>query len=531
MPPRLRLLLCALLLVAPAASARPPRLTLFISVDALGSEMLLRARPLLRAGLAQVLNGGAYYPYARYEYAETVTAVGHATLVTGANPWRHGIVSNRVWNRQTGKSDPILWDADHPALGAPQTPDDVSPLNLAAETLGDRLRLSTAMKGKTVSVSGKARTSVALAGRLGQAWWFNEEVGRFVTGTWHAKEEPAWVKAFQEKRPQDAWEGKPWTLLLPAKAYEGEDDRPFEADAHGMGRTFPHPLGGYKALGSSPMMGELIVQMARAAIDGEGLGRDDVPDMLFVGFSHTDRVYHLYGPYSWEVQDTLLRLDRSIGELIAHAEKVAGGRGNILVVVSADHGGAAIPEHWGALALPAARVDPNALQAGLSAALKERFGADLVVGIEELDVYLDPKVMTQRKLDAAQVRRAAAQWLAAQPQVRLAVPREDLEGHEAHAGFLRSLRLGYYPERSGDVLYLLREYHVLTDEPMGTSHGTPYTYDAMVPLVLFGKGVRPGRYPQEIGVTDVAATVAALLGIIPPAQSEGTVRAEALNLR
>ncbi len=540
LPLLLTLLAAPIVSAQPAARAhRPPRLTLFISVDSLSSDQLLRMRPKFTGGLAQLLDGGAFFPLVRYEYAETVTAVGHATMSTGANPWRHGLVSNKLLNRETGQLEPVLWDPDHPALGTPlEAKDDVSPRGLQAEGLGDRLRLHTAQKGKVVAVSGKARTSVILGGRLGQAWWFNESVGQFVTGTWYAKAFPEWVARFGEKRPQDAWNGKAWQLLHPAARYDGLDDRANEADYRGLGRVFPHPLGGegspdsryWAALGATPMMGELIVSFARTAIDAESLGRDEVPDALFVGFSHVDKAYHLFGPDSWEAQDTLLRLDRNLAELLRHAERAAGGRQNLLVVLTADHGGAALPEHWASLGLPAARVSEKTLMSGLNAALKERFGAEPVVGIEEVDVYLDPRVLSERKLDARAVREAAAQWLEGQPVVTRAISREALEAADWNDPSLRPLKLGYHRERSGDVLFLLREYHVLTEYPFGTSHGTPYAYDSVVPLVLWGRGVRPGHYPAQVPATDVAPTVSALWGMSPPAQAEGSPRTEALAL-
>lgn len=527
----------AALLVSAPAWAKAPRLTVFISVDAMGSDVLLRNRPNLKSGLHQAMTQGAFFPYARYDFAEAVTACGHATLVTGANPWRHGVVSNRVFNRQSGASEPIFHDADHPALEAPAGMDDVSPLNLRAETLSDRLRLSTNLKGKSVAISAKGRASVAMAGKLGQAWWFNSSVGKFITGTWYSKEFPAWVKAFNDKKTVDNWFGKQWTLSLPAKAYSEEDDRPWESDWYGLGKTFPHPLTGglsapgpeyYKAIGSSPMVNDLIVQMSRAAIEGEQLGKDDVPDLLSVSFSGSDMVFHLFGPHSWEMQDVMVKLDRQIGELISAAEKAAG-KGNVLVVISADHGGAAIPEWWTAAGLPASRIHPDKLKAGLSAELKKRFGAELVVGIEELDVYLNDGVLTNKKLDGPTVRRAAAEWMAKQPEVAFAVARDDLYSLDDRAGFLKALQTGYFPGRSGDVLFVMGQYQVLSDEATGTNHGTPYAYDAMVPVILYGRGVRSGTYRQQIGTIDVAPTVAALLQMMPPSMAEGAPRAEALN--
>ena len=533
-----RILLVLALLAAVPGWAKPPRLTVFIVVDALGSDLLLRNRASLKQGLGQAIASGAFYPSMRFESSELVTAAGHATLSTGANPWRHGVVGNRVWNRQTGRTEPILADPDHPLLEAPPGDDDVSPARLMAETLADRLRLSTRMKGKVIALSGKARASIPMAGRLGQAWWFHEELGKFVTGTWYAKAPPAWMRSINERKPANAWFGTAWRLALPEKSYAGDDDRAWESDRYGLGRTFPHPIGAgtsapgpayYAALAATPMAGDLLVQMAKAALEGEQLGRDEQPDLLFVGFSDIDRIYHLFGPYSWEMQDALARLDRQLADLLAAAERAAGGRQNLLVVITADHGGAAIPEEWTAAGVPGARVKPDELQSGLAHELRRQFKADLVLGTEEEDVYLDARAIAERGLDGAAVRRAAAQWLESRPEIAVAVARDDLSSPFDRAGFARALRLGYFPERSGDVLFIPRAYHVLIGDQTGTSHATPYGYDAIVPLVLLGKDVRPGLYRREIPAVDVAPTVAAVLEMAPPAMCEGTVRHEALD--
>ncbi|MGQ0507341.1 MAG: alkaline phosphatase family protein [Myxococcaceae bacterium] len=526
-----------LLVSSSAAFAKPPKLTLFITVDALGSDLLYRARPRLKGGLSQLISNGAYFPVVRYGYAENVTSVGHTTLVTGANPWRHGVVSNRLVNRNSAKPESLLADPNHPVLEAPLNADDVSPENLLTETLSDRLRASTHGRGKAIAIAGKARSAIIMAGKLGRAWWFNETVGKFVTGTYYVKEFPAWVKGFNEKKPADAYFGKEWTLSQKVGEYTGEDDRPYESDWYSLGRVFPHPLSGglpaagpqsYSALAVSPMMNDVMVQFAKAAIEGEQLGKDEIPDLLSVGFSATDRIYHFYGPYSWEMQDAMVRLDQAVGDLVTSAEKAAG-KGNVLVVLSADHGGAAIPEEWAAMGLPGARVHPNIFVQGLNKELQARFGAELVAGIEEIDVYLNNKVIADKRLDAPSVRRLAAQWLARQPQVAVAVAKDDLYGPNELTGYLRALRVGYYPERSGDVLLMLKPFNVLTDEPFGTNHGTAYSYDSQVPLVLFGKGVKPGQYRTEISSLDVAPTVAALLEMGAPASSEGQPRGEALG--
>src|SRR5450631_2883459 len=386
-PPLARCFFLAVLLLASPVLAKPPRLTLFITVDSLGTDLLLRNRSHFRAGLATLLDKGAFFPDARYEQAEVQTAPGHTVLSTGAYPWRSGIVSNRIFNRATGKEEPIFWDPGHPVLGAPAGADDSSPEALLSETLSDHLRLFTGAKGKVVVLSGKARAAISLAGRLGAPFWFNEALGRLVTGTYYAKELPAWVKALNDRRIPDQAFAQSWVLSLPEKAYTGQDDRPFEADSLGMKRRFPHPLSAglaspgpqsYAAFATSPYFDEYLVEAAKAALSAEQLGKDEVPDILAISFSALDRIYHAYGPYSWEVQDALVRIDKALGELLAAAERAAGGRANLLVVLSADHGGAAIPEELIAAGLPGLRVKPTALKSGLQAELTRAFGAPLL---------------------------------------------------------------------------------------------------------------------------------------------------------
>ena len=534
-----RWLLVSVILVAGVALAKPPRLTLFISVDALGTDVLQKNRGRYKAGLARLLNEGAVYPAARYEIAECVTGIGHATLVTGAWPRRHGVVGNKVLNRATGKLEPCFADAEHPILEAPAGNDDVSPANLLAETLSDRLRQATALRGKSIALSGKGRSAIAMAGRTGEAWWFHEQVGKFVTGTWYRKEFPTWVKAFNDKKLPDGYHGKTWELLGPVKDYVGVDDRPFESDAFGLGKIFPHPLAGglpspgpgsYSALASSPMMNEVMVEFAKAAIEGEQLGKDEIPDLLSVSFSAFDRTYHLYGPTSWELQDHVARLDKQLGELLAAAEKAAGGKANLLVVLSADHGGANIPEEWAAQGIDGVRVAPAAIQQALNDELARRFGLkNLVVAIEEVDVYLDLKAIEGKKLDPAVVRRAAAAFLSKHPDLQTAVARDDI-GLVDPFGLGRALANSFHPDRSGDVLMVVKPFHVLEWEKAGTSHGTPWSYDAEVPLILFGKGIKPGVLAARASPVDLAPTMSAILEMGSPASSEGSLLNEALAL-
>jgi predicted AlkP superfamily pyrophosphatase or phosphodiesterase len=535
----MRRFLALMILLASVAQARP-RLVLFIAVDSMGSDEFLRNAPHFTKGFKRLIDGGAFFPDAHYEQLETVTAPGHSILSTGAYPWRTGVIANRFFNRDTGKRESIFSDPEHPVLGAPLSHDDVSPVRLEAETLADRLVLATAGKGHAVSVSAKARAAIAMAGHLGQPYWFNDEVGHFVTGTFYAKELPAWVEAFNAKKPADAYFDKTWTPLLPASAYSGEDDRGYEAQLFGLGRAFPHPVNGgksqlgrdfYEALEFTPFMDDLIVDAAKAALVGEKLGHHEAPDLLCVSFSPTDHVFHTFGPYSWETQDILARLDRSLAGLIDAATVAAGGKDHLLVVLSADHGGAAVPEEWSKLGLPAGRVDVKTLADGLGQELSKHFGLNPVLGIEEENVYLDERAIAAKQLNGAEVRKAAAAWLAAQPQIAFAVPSDVIDSPPALRGFGPALQRSYFAGRSGDVVFVAKTYQVVGAYQTGAEHGMPYNFDAQVPVLMYGEGIVPGRYLREIHPTDVAPTIAALLGIGMPANSEGVPVLDALRLK
>lgn len=531
-----------LLLSRPVVAAPPPpRLTLFVVVDSLSAERLMRSAPRLTKGFGPLMQDGAYYPVISYQHAETVTGPGHTTLSTGAHPGHHGIVSNEIFDRDTKKLRRIFSDPEYPVLEAPKDKGDVSPRAIEAEALADRLKLATDGRAKVVALAGKARAAMPLAGKLGQAFWFSETNGKFVTGTWYAKELPAWVKAFNAKGLPDSHFGKKWELSAPASSYAGEDALPYESDAHGLGRTFPHPLTGggdtpgpefYTALSHSPVQGELLVELARSAMASEELGRDEVPDLLVIGMSWVDRIFHRYGPDSWETQDALLRLDAQLATLVAAAEKAAGGKDKLLVVLSADHGSSAIPEALTRAGVPTTRLHPDVLARAADEALKTEFGKSkgggLVLGVEQNDLFLDIKALAERKLDATKARAVAARALSSRPDIAIAATREELLSTVTRNEEFRVLQRGFHPARSGDILFYATPNAVLTDEKDAANHGTPYHSDKDVPLILRGAGVRKGRIHTEGHPVDVAPTVAALMRIGSPGQADGRVLHEVL---
>ena len=319
------------------------------------------------------INPGTVYEDAHHRHSNTETIVGHVTLATGADPAAHGMVANVWLDRETDELAYNIEDARYPLLpsrdeeakdaeidptqGVARTKGR-SPAAILASTFSDELAVHFGGRSKIFGVSVKDRGAVSMAGHAGKAFWFSKETGDFITSTFYYKEYPGWVIEWNDRRLADDWQGKSWELMDEKSTYVfGEhDDRSYETDFPGYGRTFPHPFGDaeskyfYTLLTVSPVGDELTLAFAKALIANEGLGQDDAPDYLSISFSSTDYIGHIFGPSSLESEENLLRLDRTLADLFRFVDEKIG-LGSTLLVLSADHGAPEAPEYMASLGL------------------------------------------------------------------------------------------------------------------------------------------------------------------------------------
>ncbi len=545
--PLLIALLLAPALAGAAATVPPParpKIVAILVVDQLGYEGMQRMRPWFgKGGFRRLLEEGAFFPETYYGHQNTYTGPGHATIATGAYAHLNGVVANRFYDRSRRKSFQTFSDPGHQLIDAPTEPDgEPSPVNMVCESLGDRLRLTTGMKAKVISVGLKDRGAVPLGGKVGQTYFFSEPTGAMTSSTYYMKELPAWVRTFNERKLADSYFGKVWDRAAPDRAYLGEDDVAWE-DEKLHGRVFPHTVDGkldrpgpgfYKAFASSPFGLEYTVAFAKAAVAGEQLGQHAVPDLLAVTFSSYDYVGHAFGPDSHEQQDMTLRVDRAIADLLAFLEKAAGGRQNLLVGFVADHGVTPAPEYMASLGFPAARIKKGAIKDAIHAELTARFGpGEWVVALEDPNVYLDEKLISDRKLDPSLVQDAAGQAVMKIPGFLTYYTRSRLLRGEVDATALgRAVQLSFYPERSGDVVLVTRPYFFwgrYGERTAGSTHGSPYRYDTHVPMAFWGFGVKAVKSGNRAEPTDFSMTLARLLDMDPPACAEGEARPEVVR--
>jgi predicted AlkP superfamily pyrophosphatase or phosphodiesterase len=504
-------------------SDRDVRLVLLIAVDQFRYDYLTRFRHDYTGGFKRLLTDGAVFTDAYLEHYPTVTAIGHATMLSGATPSVSGIIGNDWFDRETGKTVASITDESVTPIGAPQAA-AASPRRLLVSTLGDEMKLSSgAAKGtpaapRVIGVSLKDRSAILPVGRgADAAYWFDTKTGSFVTSSYYMKEAPVWVRTFNDRRQPDTLAGRAWTPVSPPAA---------------VLRQLPPQTGAalYEAIYGSPFGNEMLLTFVSEAISQERLGQRGVTDLISVSFSSNDSVGHTYGPDSPQVHDIAVRTDAAIGALLDRVDKLVGLQ-HTLVALTADHGVAPVPETLAQRSLPGGRMTNKELFGAIEQALARRFGAgQWLMATAGSSPYLNYALIGQLQLDPADVRRVAADAAMAVPHVARVYTRDQLLRAEVPNDLIgRRVLRGFNAQRSGDLEIILEPFWMR--QATGTTHGSPYNYDAHIPLILMGRPIKQGVYSDHVALNDLAPTLATLIDVDPPAGSSGRVLTEAIVRR
>ncbi|MGX9349712.1 alkaline phosphatase family protein [Shimia sp. W99] len=552
---------CGAIALALAASSvgaqETPRLILQITVDQLRGDMIDRFETGLGPkGFHYLMDAGVYYVNAHHRHANTETIVGHTTLATGADPAIHGMVANLWFDRATGSQVYNVQDPDYSLIGAAgvdaeteidptqraATTDGRSPRNILTTTISDEIGMHFGPKSKRFGVSIKDRGAIAMAGHGGQAYWFSKAEGRFVTSTFYRGDYPGWMADWHAKGLVNSYANTFWMLRDDVHTYMfgAHDDQPWETDFPGFYRVFPHDYGPVDSkyfttlLTLSPAGDELTVDFAKALIDAEELGQDDIPDYLSVSLSSTDYVGHIFGPSSLEAEDNIRRLDDTLARLLAHVDARVG-LDKTLVVLSADHGGPDNPGYLAEQGLKAElfdfeRVDTEPGFVRLNADLGA--SRELIRNFSNPYIYLNREEIAARGLDLVEVADKVAEELERLPGIARAISSERLRRGQIASDFINdAIRANFHPVRSGDIYVVFEPHWFIADFDgltVAASHGSPWTYDTHVPIIIAGPGIPHARVARTVDTVDVAATIAAYVGAKPPSGATGQPLVEAL---
>lgn len=503
-----------------AAPPTPPKLAVVIVVDQMRADYVDRFSAGWTGGLKRLLTHGAWFRQAAYPYLTTVTCAGHATISTGSFPNTHGVFQNAWWDRDARKQMTCTEDPRTADVGyGVRVTGGNSPHRLQVPTFSDQMR--TQRRAHVVSVSLKARSAIMLGGHGGDAvTWIADGGDGWTTSSVYSEAGVPAVQAFVDANPLAADFGRVWDRRLPASSYSGADEGLGEAPPPGWTRSFPHPLTGTadKADGTyaaqwerSPFADAYLGRFAAALVQSLRLGTHDGTDVLAVSFSSPDLVGHAFGPRSHEVQDMYAHLDKTIGTLFDRLDALVG-KDQWVVALSSDHGVATIPEQLQAEGKDAGRINSGAIVDAIEGVLKPALGPGrYVTAINTNDIYFEPGVYN-KILRSRQLTTAVVSAIAARPGVQRVFRSEEVRGAaRSKDPLVRAAALSYFPGRGGDLIFAAKPGWMISGT--GTTHGSATPDDQRVPILFYGRGVKPGTYQEAATPADIAPTLAALSGL------------------
>lgn len=512
-----------------AQEKEQPKLIVGIVVDQMCYEYLYRFQEKYgKKGLRLLMNKGTNCRNTNYNYVPTYTGPGHASIYTGTTPSNHGIVANDWYDRELQRSINCVEDTTQTTIGSESTAGKCSPKNLKANTVTDQLKL-TYPDAKVISMSIKNRGAILPGGHLSDgSYWYDFSNGNMITSTFFKKKLPQWVSDFNAKRYADSYMSGTWDTYYPIETYteSGLDNSPYEHTFPGLEEpVFPYDLKAIvegdtnltasKLFPYTPFANTFLTGFAVKALENESLGEDDQTDMLCISYSTPDIIGHRYGPYSKEIEDTYIRLDKDIERLIAELNKQVG-KGEYVLFLTADHAVVPVPQFLEDNKLPGGYMfkDTNFVQLG--AKLDAKFGHNIVDDYDNLNIYLDHDTMALMGIDYQEAVNMIVHEVYQWEGVKRVFTGHQLYNANVNDPWLNMVRNGYHHSESGDIIITLEPGYLPRSEDSdltrkGTSHGSAYAYDTHVPLLWYGANIPKQEVFRDVAITDITATLVHLM--------------------
>ena len=517
-----------------------PKLVVGIVVDQMRMDYLNRFENHFgNGGFKRFYNQGFVAKNHHFDYAQTKTGPGHASISTGTPPAVHGIIANDWFDKISGEEQYCVGDDSYQSIGTLTNNGEKAPTQLLVSTFSDENRLATQSRGKAIGVSFKDRGAILSIGHAANgAYWFSgKNDGKFVSSSFYMNTLPQWVADFNSSKQIDTYLTT-WDTYYPIETYveSGPDNIPYETTFKGKETPiFPYDLAelapennGYDILEETPFGNSLITDFTLAALEAEALGTDNDADVLMVSYSSTDYVGHAFGINAKEVQDTYVRLDLDLARLFAALDKQVG-KGNYTVFLTSDHGVAHVPKYLMDNKIPAGYFKEKDFVKELKIHTSAYFDTGgLIRDVSNNEIFLNHDKITTECLDINKIKSYITSFTMSFEGVAMAYDTTELLKMNENNAIIERLQRGFHPKRSGDIVFVLQPGFIETRKK-GTTHGSAYIYDTHVPLMLYGQGVRKGTTFERTNITDIAPTICAILGISNPTGTIGNPIKEALK--
>lgn len=516
-----------------------PKLVVGIIVDQMRYDYLVRFYDKYsNDGFKRLMSGGFSYTNANYDYIPTYTACGHSCVYTGTGPASNGIIGNDWYDRKSKQTIYCVSDSLMKPLGTTSISGKMSPKNLVTTTIGDELKLASNFKSKVIAVALKDRGSILPAGHSADAaYWHDPYTNNFITSTYYMKSLPEWVTEFNKRKLPDSLLSKPWNTLLPINNYteSSDDNTPYEGLFYGeKSPVFPHNLPMIKdsdmeLIRKIPMGNTLTELFVEDLITKEKMGKGNETDLLAISFTSTDYVGHMFGINAIELEDTYLRLDKDIADLLRFLDAKIG-KNDYQVFLTGDHAAVNNPKYSEDHNLKGDFFEARPMGDSLKKYLNGIYGVgDYVMNVTAATIYLNREVIEQKNINLREIQEKCQRFVLGFEGVAYAMTATELQNGSKRTGIASFIQNGYNQKRSADVLIQLQPGWINWATKTGTTHGSAYRYDTHVPLIFYGKNIAEGRSHEQVSISDIAPTICTFLNIEFPSGTTGQPLQEVLK--
>jgi len=518
-------------------SIQRPKLVVGIMIDQMRWDYLYRFNDRFTpGGFKRLIGQGFSCENTLIPYTPTYTAVGHTCVYTGSVPAITGIVGNNWYRKDLKRTWYCTDDSAVTAVGSTSSAGKMSPRNMWTTTMTDELRLATNFNSKTIGVALKDRGAILPAGHAANAaYWFDNSTGGWISSTYYMTALPDWVSKLNAKKLPDQYMNQDWNTLFPIASYKQStaDVKSYEGKIGGEDNSFPHETSKissnkYESFRTTPGGNTFTFDMARAAIEGEQLGQRGVTDFLAVSFSSTDYIGHTFGPNSIEIEDAYLRYDKDLSAFLQYLDQKIG-KGQYLLFLTADHAVAHVPGFMKENKIPAGTFDDEEVRSWINAGAEKKFGIKgAIEKVINYQLFINYTVLTDSKTDEVAFKKWVVNELRSHPAIMSAFDLHELPGTPLPARIKEMVTNGYNHKLSGDIQFVFMPQW-FDGGATGTTHGAWNPYDAHIPLLWYGWKIKPGATNRVVHMTDIAATVTALLHIQMPNGCVGDVIEEIIK--
>ncbi|MBA4406124.1 alkaline phosphatase [bacterium] len=514
-------------------NSQRPKLVVGIVIDQMRYDYLYRFNKNYgKGGFNRLMNDGTNFTFAHFNYSPTNTAPGHASIFTGTTPFYHGIIGNDWYDRFAKKMIYSMNDTSVRSIGSNDKEGQMSPRRLLATTMTDQLKLATNNEAKVISISLKNRGAILPGGHTADAaYWYDNLTGDFISSSYYMETLPVWVVKFNERKLADHFMSNGWKLSLPESRYllASNTESNYEKDVFKESKnSFPHYFNNlkekekYDVFETTAFGNTIVAEFAKEVLLNEKLGKGKETDFFTISFSSTDHVAHDYGTFSLEVEDTYIKLDSLLADLLNMLDKQVG-KGNYLLFLTSDHAGIETPSYLRDQRLPTGELNNKRFLDSLKLFCINEYGDEsLIENLSNRQIFLNRELIKKNKWDIHKIERAIADYIRNTfPVVTSIFTRDDFEKDVATREPINTILNGFNPVISGDIAFNLQPGYLSNFLEQGSTHSTSYSYDTHVPMLFYGWRIPNQTLNTPVFIVDIAATISNLLGITEPSASIG----------